>query len=371
MTGKEKKKKGLRWGFSTGTAASAAAKAAVSCLMGKKVTNKVAVTLPGGRTIMIPIETISKNSGSCQCTVIKDGGDDPDVTHGAQIGVRARIISVIDRQHPILIKGGEGVGTVTKPGLPIPPGQPAINPVPRRMIYQAVKEAGATLANRENLSFEIEVFVPKGEELARETLNPRLGIKGGISILGTTGLVKPFSHGAYRATIYAALKVAKGSNLREIIFTTGTTSDRIAQALFPDLPEEAFVQMADYVAFSIRQASKMGFKGIKVVCFIGKALKMAQGLHHTHASSGEIDLNLLAKWTLEVTGDRYLAKEITKANTARGALELLKGANALDVVARVGSGMKKALNKYIVEPCHIEVTILDFSGTVLWKSLDM
>ncbi len=365
-----KKKSGLRMGFSTGTAASAAAKGALLALFGEEVPDRVRVSLPGARTITVPLHRQEAFPGSGLCTVIKDGGDDPDVTNGAEIGVMVRR----GARAGFVLSRGEGVGQVTKPGLPVPVGEPAINPVPRRMIRQAVSETLSQMQAPQDYGLEIEVFVPKGEEIARETLNPRLGILGGISILGTTGLVKPYSHGAYRATIHTELKVARATGLSEVIFTTGSTSDAYAMKRFTCLPEEAFVQMADYVGFSMEWAARMGFSHITVVCFMGKALKMAQGLPHTHASQGEVDLDLLSNWTLAITGNEELSQAVAHANTAREALEILLSRNALSVVDLVGKGMLQSLRKFAGPRPNIKGIILSvFQGAakdqapLLWE----
>jgi cobalt-precorrin-5B (C1)-methyltransferase len=259
------------------------------------------------------------------------------------------------------------VGLVTKPGLPVPPGEPAINPVPRKIIRQVVAHWWPQLFPHRPVHLEVEIFAPQGEELARQTLNPRLGILGGISILGTTGLVKPFSHQAYRATIATALKVARAAGLSQVVLSTGGKSEALAQTLLPGLPEEALVQMGDYVHFAIRLAGRLGFQKITVGAFFGKALKIAQGLSHTHASRGEVDLNLLAEWTRDLTGSPTLAAAITQANTARGAMELLVAANSRQVIARVGEKMLLTLRAFADRPLDLEVLIFSSDGGLLWQ----
>ena len=220
--------------------------------------------------------------------------------------------------------GGEGVGRVTKPGLALAVGEPAINPVPRRMIRRSLHQVWERYCPGQPLRLGVEIFVPRGEELARHTLNHRLGIVGGISILGTTGLVKPFSHQAYRATIVASLRVARALGLKQIAFSTGGKSESHLKVLLPELPEAAFVQMADYVRFALRTAANLGFAEITTVAFFGKALKIAQGRGHTHASRGLADLGQLARLVREQTGDVRLAREISRANASRQALEILQ-----------------------------------------------
>jgi cobalt-precorrin-5B (C1)-methyltransferase len=263
------------------------------------------------------------------------------------------------------------VGRVTKPGLVLAVGEPAINPVPRRMIKKALRQVWEEVCLDEPLRLAVEIFVPRGEELARHTLNPRLGILGGISILGTTGLVKPFSHQAYRATIAASLRVARAARLKHIAFSTGGKSEGYLKDLLPDLPEEAFVQMGDYVRFALRVAGSMGFAEITVGAFFGKALKMAQGFGHTHASRGLVDLKELGRWTLNLTGDALLAQSVARSNTARQALEILTEARAGQVVAQVGARMLAALRDYAGLGPKITAVVLDFDGMTLWQGASL
>ena len=219
----------------------------------------------------------------------------------------------------------------------------------------------------EPLRLRVEIFVPRGEELARHTLNPRLGIVGGISILGTTGLVKPFSHQAYRATIASSLRVARAAGLKHIGLSTGGKSEEHLKALLPELPEEAFIQMGDYVRFALKVAAHMGFFEITTGAFFGKALKIAQGFGHTHASRGLADLKELGRWTLDLTGDAALAQAVAGANTARQTLELLSAAGARGVVAQVGAKMLAALREYAGPRPQLTAIILGFAGQQLWR----
>jgi cobalt-precorrin-5B (C1)-methyltransferase len=267
----------------------------------------------------------------------------------------------------VAFHGGEGVGRVTKPGLPLPVGEPAINPVPRKMIRASLEQVWKQAAPGQAMRLEVEIFVPRGEEMARHTLNPRLGIVGGISILGTTGLVKPFSHDAYRATIVAGLKVAKAMEIPEVVFTTGGKSEAAMQALLPRLPIESFVQMGDYVRFALRTASNLKFQKITVGAFFGKALKIAEGKGHTHASKGLPNLAELGRWVRESGGSAALAREVARANTARQALEILTSAQALKIVSQIGQFMLASLRSYASEGVDLSAVILDFGGSPLWQ----
>jgi cobalt-precorrin-5B (C1)-methyltransferase len=360
-------RKELRQGFSTGTAAAAAAQGALYELLGRPCPDRVEVPLPGGGSLTVPLHRHGRNRETGEAVVIKDAGDDPDVTNGAEIGARVWSLESPGTEGDIAFMGGVGVGRVTKPGLAVAVGEPAINPVPRRMIKKALRQVWEEVGPQEPPRLAVEIFVPRGEELARNTLNPRLGILGGISILGTTGLVKPFSHQAYRATIAASLRVARAAGLKHLAFSTGGKSEGYLKALRPDLPDEALVQMGDYVRFALKVAAGMGFPEITAAAFFGKALKIAQGFGHTHASRGLADLKELGRWTLDLTGEPLLAKAVARANTARQALSILSEARAGQVVARVGERMLAALRDYAGSGPKIAAMVLDFDGAPLWQ----
>ncbi|MBI4797084.1 MAG: cobalt-precorrin-5B (C(1))-methyltransferase [Deltaproteobacteria bacterium] len=361
-------RKELRQGFSTGTAAAAAAQGALRELLELPCPEIVEVDLPGGGSLSIPLHYHRRNGNGGLAAVIKDAGDDPDVTNGAEIGARVWLIEVGNRaKEEVQFQAGEGVGRVTKPGLALAVGEPAINPVPRQMIRRSLGKVWKEIFPGKPMRLNVEIIVPRGEEMARHTLNPRLGILGGISILGTTGLVKPFSHAAYRATIAASLRVAQALGIRKIVFNTGGKSESYMQALLPELPEEAFVQMGDYVRFALKTAANLKFPGITVGAFFGKALKIAQGWGHTHASRGLADLKKLGRLTEEKTGDTQLAREVSMANTARQALEILLAAHAQPVVAAVGERMLAALRDYAGPTPGLGAVILDFAGVPLWR----
>ncbi len=250
----------LRTGFTTGTAATAAVKGALILSIQNKTSNSVSVTLPSGKTLEISIHSLCKDKNSAECIIKKDAGDDPDITHKALIGARVWVEEKTDGNNIISITGGYGVGRITKPGLELPVGEAAINPVPRSMIIVGVNDILALYSPEKSLQIDIEIFVPKGEELAKRTLNKRLGIIGGISILGTTGIVKPLSHEAYKATIVSSFSVARALGCETIILATGRRSEKFAQGFWPQYIEEAFVQFGDYFKFSVEHAKKKGLK---------------------------------------------------------------------------------------------------------------
>ena len=359
--------KKLRSGFTTGTAAAAAAKAAVLALVSGTPSETVQLTLPQGEIREIPIYSCALNGKeSATCTVIKEAGDDPDVTNGATIGARVVIDRHAGKEISICIAGGPGVGRVTKPGLEVPVGEAAINPVPRFMITQAVLE-GLEKTEEKRAWVHVEVFVPDGEYLSKKTLNSRLGIVGGLSILGTTGIVKPLSHQAYEATIRSAVSVARAMGNDHLVFSTGRRSEKAAQRLFPSLKEEAFIQIGDYFQAAMDSAGKMGASRVTLAVFFGKALKMAKGVPQTHASRSATPLSQLAGWTRELGGEAELVELIAQANTARQAFSLIQE-SCPQAIAMVGKRLRRAALGFAKNNLQVDGVIFDFSGNPVFRS---
>ncbi len=316
-----KKREKLREGITTGTCAAAAAAAAVEAYFGISP-KTVSIDLPDNYgTISINIqmtETLQIQDGmnTIAATVIKDAGDDPDITHGARIGAQISIVESDVNQ--ITIKGGPGVGKVTRPGLPVPIGESAINPVPREMIEHEVRRR---LPTDKAFSVTVVIFVENGEILARKTLNPRLGIVGGVSILGTSGIVKPFSAKSYEETIEICLRSARYDNQTTCILSTGRKSERLAQQMYTHLHERCFVQTADFFSHALQQTSDLGFEHIILTCFFGKLCKWAMNMAYTHAKSGLIDFKFLSQSAFEAGNSPEFCRFIEGANTAREIFE--------------------------------------------------
>jgi cobalt-precorrin-5B (C1)-methyltransferase len=333
---RRRKQTKLRSGFTTGASAAAAAKGALMALCGGGTPQAVEISFLNGEKRGVDLHRLERISADeAVCTVIKDAGDDPDVTHKAEIGVRLRL----DRDtpgHRVTITGGEGVGVVTKPGLGMAVGAAAINPGPRKMMCNSIAEVFEIFPPARPVA--VEVFIPKGVELAQKTLNARLGILGGLSVLGTTGIVRPLSHGAWVKTIEKALSVARHAGLAEVVLTTGRRSERFAQKLLGHLPEEGFVQIGDFFQKGLRLTAEAGFKKVTLTVFFGKAVKQARGIPHTHAAKARQTLVELARWTLEETGDADLSTAVENANTARHAFDILLPHHPA-VIQRVGREM--------------------------------
>jgi len=356
----EKKRK-LRSGFTTGTAAAAAVKGALFLLVNKIKKDLVTIPFLSEGSVDIQVFSLEQKKEHVSCSVIKDAGDDPDITNKAEIGANVSVYE--SDKNNIIIRGGLGVGLITKPGLEIPPGEPAINPGPRKMIKQAVRDVIQDFDNKK-WTVDIEIFVPQGEDLAKKTLNLKLGIIGGISILGTTGIVKPMSHEAYIATIRSSLCVAQATGVRKLYFTTGRRSERFAEEIFKSDPKEAFVQTGDFFGKSLEMASKMSFEKIVFVVFFGKAVKMAKGVYHTHAGKSTLSLDQLASWTNDITKNPKLSEKIQQSNTAREAFFMLKE-NHIEVIEDISQKIVQSAALYALPHINIKSVILDYDGAVI------
>lgn len=357
-----KSRKRLKSGFTTGAAAAAAARAALELMLSGQAPQAVEITFLTGATRQIAVHRCRLlDTNQSQCTVIKDAGDDPDVTHMAEIGAKVTLMAGSGETR-IHITGGTGVGRVTLPGLEIPPGEAAITPGPVAMItnsLNAVLAAHAAAA----ADIRVEVFVPEGKRLARKTLNARLGIIGGLSILGTTGIVRPMSHEAYIATIEKAMDVARAGGADHLVLTTGRRSERFAQNRWPDAPEASFIQIGDFFQAALSAAASRSFETVTLAVFFGKAVKMAQNVPHTHAAKAELTLSTLSRWTLDLTGDPRLADRIAACNTARHAFDPLKD-QAPAVIARVAKQTQRCAEGFAGHQVRVRCVIFDFDGTI-------
>jgi cobalt-precorrin-5B (C1)-methyltransferase len=357
------KKKSLRTGYTTGTCAAAATKAALSTLVNGEKLAKVNVSLPKDKHIVIDIAWIRyENEKSVTAAVIKDGGDDPDVTNGAEIW---STVSLLETSNKIIIDGGKGVGRVTKPGLGLEIGKAAINPTPLKMISHAINEIlGQQQKNRNGLS--ILISVPKGEEIAKKTDNPRLGIIGGISILGTTGIVIPYSTASFAASIRQSIDVSKAMGSDSVILTTGGRSEDFARDIFGNsIADHAYIQIGDFIGFSIKQCAIKKIKKAYVVGFIGKLTKMAMGIKQTHVKGSHVDMNFLAELAIRCGANNELVKKIRVANTARHVGELVDqfGLNMFyDVLCEE---VYSHLSKYSPSELQIKIILLDFNGKII------
>lgn len=324
----------LRSGYTTGACAAAAAKAAAILALKGTTPKEVELTFPDGSLHRFVVSRTETMEEMVKATVIKDAGDDPDVTNGAEICATVGPVGESNnssntlRIDNILLSGGEGIGKVTKPGLAVKVGEPAINPVPRQMICQAVQQV------EKNMVLKVEISIPKGEELAEKTLNKRLGIVGGLSVLGTTGIVRPISAEAWTATIEASMNVAKEAGLTDIVLSTGRTSEKGAQTML-NLPVEAFAMMGDYLEFSLKKASEIGFSTIHLAGMWAKVMKAAMHIPQTHVRNGALEM-VDGAALLETCGaDGQLLKSLQNCNTAREMYFHLSEAKRDDIISAI------------------------------------
>ncbi len=288
----------LHSGLTTGTCATAAAIGATLRLLRGETPPEVPVVLPDGETISVAV-----TYGDGYATVTKESGDDPDVTNGLEICASVRPLE--NRETPVIeISGGEGVGTITLPGFDYPPGSPAINKVPRQMIRDNL--------GRFDTPLQVTISVPKGAETARRTFNPRLGIEGGISIIGVSGIVKPFSEEAFIESIGKCMQVAKASGTPRVVINSGAKSERFVRALYPDLPQQAFVEYGNYIGETLKMAAAAGIENVTLGVMLGKAVKLAAGMLDTHSRRGTMDKPFIARM-LEEAGCHVDLERLTLA----------------------------------------------------------
>jgi cobalt-precorrin-5B (C1)-methyltransferase len=351
--------RGRREGFTTGTAAAAATKAACLVLLDQGWPETVSLRLPIGRVLEIPINTLEWNGSQASAGVVKDAGDDPDVTHGAEIFASVEWASTPGIQ----IRGGVGVGVVTQRGLELPVGSPAINPVPRRMIIEAVTEAFGEDSAFASRGVTVTISVPNGEELARRTFNARLGIVGGISILGTTGIVRAMSTAAWRASVLQAIDVAAANSIQHIVLTTGGRTEKFAQARYPALPEMAFVEMGIFTGDSLKRAAERGVPRVSLCAMIGKLSKTAAGKMQTHVAGNQVDTTFLAGVARELGAAEDLVHAIAQANTARHVQEVAAGFTPF--FPRLCGLAAQQCAEAVAGRLAIEVVLFAFDGQVL------
>lgn len=338
----------LRRGWTTGACATAATKAALMMLWGEGTPDRIRITLPKGERPEFDLAQSNQGDDWAEAGIIKDAGDDPDITHGALILSRVRASS-----GGVQFRAGEGVGTVTMPGLPIPPGEPAINPVPRQMLTQVVEQMATRL--RQSPDVEITISIPGGAALARKTWNPRLGVKGGLSILGTTGIVRPFSCAAWIASIHRGIDVARADGATHVAGCTGSTSEKTVQALY-DLPDHAMLDMGDFAGGLLKYLAKHPVPRITIGGGIGKMTKLAQGARDLHSGRSQVDFAALA----EVIG----IEDLKYMNTALQAYETV-GTPLADWVAEHAL---HTVRDMLPDTVQADTVVIDRKGAIIARA---
>ncbi|MBL8251959.1 MAG: cobalt-precorrin-5B (C(1))-methyltransferase [Candidatus Competibacter sp.] len=344
----------LRYGFTTGACATAVSLAAARCWLSGAALDRIAIALPRGQQPLFDLAYCRLTVTGAEAGTIKDAGDDPDVTHGAMVFAR-----IAPSARPgVRFHAGPGVGTVTRPGLPVAVGEPAINPTPRQMIAEHLGRLAAEFDYRGG--FEVTVGIENGAELAQKTLNPRLGIVGGLSILGTTGIVRPFSCSAYIRSIQQAIDVARANGLTHIAACTGATSEQTLRERYR-LPDMALIEMGDFVGAVLKHLKRAPIPRLSLAGGFGKISKLAAGHLDLHSRSSSVDLPLLAAEAAALGGGEELQAKMREANTSQGALALALAAG-LPLADRI-CALAQARARAILPPeVRVEIWATDRQG---------
>lgn len=344
----------LRSGITTGASAAAAAQAAVIMLFKHEEIHTAKVINPQGREIFVPIQSVVLQNGCAEAIVIKDGGDDPDITNGLEI-----VVSVEAAGEGIEISGGPGVGIVTKPGLQIPVGEPAINPVPRQMIIAAVRDYLP-----EGGGVSIKVSVPMGQEKARRTLNPKLGIVGGISILGTTGIVEPMSEEAFKKSLVPQISMAKAHGFSTICLTPGRLGETWATEKM-GIPGDAVIQMSNFVGYMLRSCTELGINQVILAGHHSKLTKVAAGCFHTHNKVADARLETLAAYAGLLGAPPTVIHRLLRANTSEGALEVLRESNLMEILPFIAARAARRAREHVFGELRVGVVMFTMTGEML------
>ncbi|GGB48362.1 cobalt-precorrin-5B C(1)-methyltransferase [Roseibium aquae] len=350
----------LKRGWTTGACATAGAKAAFHALATGEFSDPVEISLPKGGTTDFILTSHELGPDWASATITKDAGDDPDVTHGALITTTVRLKA---DGKGIRFKAGRGVGTVTRPGLPIPPGEPAINPVPRQMIETAIREVTTETGLAGDV--EVEIAIEGGEELALKTLNPRLGIVGGLSVLGTTGIVRPFSCAAWIASIHRGIDVARAIHLTHVVGATGASSEDAVRARYADLPDAAYLDMGDFAGGMLKYLRAHPVQRLTMAGGFAKFTKLAQGALDLHSARSQVDFQFLAGLLAEAGAPESLQERALCANTAKEVLDTA-AAEKVDLAGLLAAKTKTAVRTILrTAPIDLEVLIVDRGGTAI------
>ncbi|MEM1377467.1 MAG: cobalt-precorrin-5B (C(1))-methyltransferase [Pseudomonadota bacterium] len=352
----------LRRGWTTGACATAATKAALIRLLEGTFPDPVTITLPKGETPAFALAYEKAEDGYAEVGIIKDAGDDPDVTHGAMVISR---VSANARGAGVQFHGGDGVGMVTKAGLPIPPGEPAINPVPRAMMTGVVE----AICDNHNIApdFDITISVPGGRRIAEKTWNPRLGIVGGISILGTTGVVHPFSCAAWIHSIHRGVDVVRAAGLEHALAATGSTSEAAAQSVY-ELPDIALIDLGDFAGGLLKYVRAHPIPKLTIAGGFAKLTKLAQGHLDLHSARSQVDMEFLARHAATEGLNQSASQAIQSANTAKEALEIAQD-NSIDLPTSISrKALESSLEVVRGNGTKIEIMIVDRSGNILTQT---
>ncbi|MBS9768637.1 MAG: cobalt-precorrin-5B (C(1))-methyltransferase [Flavobacteriaceae bacterium] len=355
----------LKTGFTTGTCATAATKAALTTYFTRENEEKVSITLPNGEWIFIPIADTQINENEVTATVIKDAGDDPDVTNGTRI---CSTVKINTNHKGIHFFGGEGVGRVTLPGVGLEIGEPAINKTPRLMIkrevFKVLRHHQEKLPNRRlNLGIDVTISVPDGRELASKTFNPKIGIVDGISIIGTSGIVKPFSSEAFVAAIHREMQVAKALGATHIVINSGAKSEAYIKARYPKLPSQAFISYGNFIGETLKVANKIGLEKLSLGIMIGKAVKLAEGYLDTHSKKVVMNRDFIAELAQDANCGEEVLAEIPNINMARELWKLVP--NPQDEFYQKLLQKCENVCKPLLPTTELEILLIDNEGGIV------
>ncbi len=352
----------LRSGYTTGTCAAAATKAALLLLLKEERPDRVSIEVPSGGAARVPVESLDKTGNAAEAWVIKDGGDDPDATHGARIGSR---VTPKDTGG-ICLHGGEGVGEVTLEGMGLPLGEPAINPVPRRCIEAVTRELLEEA--RSSQGMDVTIAVEDGEKIAKKTLNERVGIKGGISILGTTGIVTPYSKASYIASIQQGIEIATRAGCRELALNAGGRSEKYLQAELPHLPEQAFIQYGNWIGETLEMIdSKEEVKRVHLGIMLGKAVKLAEGYLDTSSRTGSMNVEFLAELAKKThPSDEALYQKLERLSMAGKLTELFSFDPDEPFYQELAQACIRTCRKQLSPEKELNLGLIEKEGRVVW-----
>ena len=352
----------LKRGWTTGACATAATKAALTALLTGTFPDPVSIRLPKGEEPAFPLACESLEASCASAGIVKDAGDDPDVTHGLTI------VSTVRFGQPgsgIRFVAGEGVGTITRPGLPLPVGEPAINPVPRALMNAQVDEI--CMIHGIAPDVEITISIPGGEAVALKTWNPRLGIAGGLSVLGTTGVVHPFSCAAWIHSIHRGIDVARAAGLTRVAGSTGSMSEDAVQKLY-DLPEIALIDMGDFAGGMLKYLRAHPVENVSIAGGFAKVTKLAQGAMDLHSSRSQIDLEFLADVAIESGLNQNMRGQILGANTAQEVLEMTHSLG-FDLASPIAAKAREQAQAILRDAAvKIEILVTDRKGKILARA---
>ena len=351
----------LRRGWTTGACAAAAAAAAFRTLLTGNTQTSSQIRLPKGEEPAFSLSRSERVEDGWRCGVIKDAGDDPDVTHGCEVICTVKPGAA---GTGVLFKAGDGVGTVTLPGLPVPVGEPAINPGPRSIISAAITGIAKELKTAADV--EITISIPGGQVLAEKTMNPRLGILGGLSILGTTGIVIPFSCASWINSIHRGVDVARLQGITHLIAATGSTSEAAAMRDHPDLPEQAFIDMGDFAGGLLKYLRRHPAPKLTIAGGVAKLAKLSQGHLDLHSSRSSLNMAKLAETAVELGADAALAGAIINANTAMQAWQLCDDAG-IPLCDAIAKGARETVMASLAGETDIDIIVYDRAGQAVGK----